>query len=259
VKVAILLVPLLSLWVLLASGRRLLASGATGWRPVVRAWAIRGFGLSAAIVAAGLLMWAYQQQFSVGGSRESRSSMDYAQTAIDRNLDRSDVPDEHGQLTRLGALRYWWRHQSISDLPGALIGHGVGSVRRSSLTPGKLLQGIRFEPARSSAAVLLWETGLLGLLAWVCSGVCWLVAAWRLLQRQPSAQQSVALHSGAAIITLTLLSLVYGADWFEAPHLAVACLLGVGMVWGVERDLAEHALQRPRPAKLESPTFGAVA
>ena len=28
----------------------------------------------------------------------------------------------------------------------------------------------------------------------------------------------------------------YGADLFEAPHLAVAYLLGVAMVWGVHRQ-----------------------
>lgn len=259
VKVAIVLLPLLALWVLWASGVDLQTAESSAWNLAVRRWTLRILGMGSALFVAGLLMWAHQQQFTVGGSRESRSSLDYAQTALERNLDQRDFPDEHGQLTRLGALQYWWRHQSMSDLPGALIGHGVGSVRRSSLSPGKLLQGLRFEPARSSAAVLLWETGLLGLLAWVGSSVCWLVVARRLGQQPTSAHQTVALQSGAAIITLTLLSLVYGADWFEAPHLAVAYLLGVGMVWGVHRDRTQQPAQQLHFSTRDPVVVGAAA
>jgi hypothetical protein len=259
VKVAIVLLPLLALWVLWAPGVDMQTAQWSAWNRGLGRWTRRILGLGGAIVVAGLLMWAHQQQFTVGGSRESSSSLDYAQMAMERNLDQRDVPDEHGQLTRLGALQYWWRHQSMSDLPGALIGHGVGSVRRSSLSPGKLLQGLRFEPARSSAAVLLWETGLLGLLAWVGSSVCWLLVARRMGRTRTDAQQSVALRSGAAIITLTLLSLVYGADWFEAPHLAVAYLLGVGMVWGVHRDRAHHPTQPLRLSTGDAVVVGAAA
>jgi hypothetical protein len=259
VKVAIVLLPILALGVLWAPGVDLRTAQWSAWNRGVRRWTRRMFGVVGAVFVAGLLMWAHQQQFTVGGSRESSSSLDYARMALERNLDQGDAPDEHGQLTRLGALQYWWRHQSLSDLPGALIGHGVGSVRRSSLSPGKLLQGLRFEPARSSAAVLLWETGLLGLLAWVGSSACWLVLARRLCQRRTSAQQTVALQSGAAIIMLTLVSLVYGADWFEAPHLAVAYLLGVGMVWGVHRERAQQSDQPVHLSTGDAVAAGAAA
>ena len=236
VKVAVLLLPVLAIAVLAGTDQPLTVMQQRHTRPMRGGGVGRGLGILAALGVAALLMWAHQHQFSAQGSHESRSTLDYLQTTLDRNLDMQATPDEHGQLSRLGALQYWWRRQSLSDVPGFLIGHGVGSVRRSHVSPGKLVQGLRFEPARSSMAVLLWETGLLGLLAWVGAFACWIGAAFALRRQSDCAAQRVSLRSAMVIMALAVFSLPYGADWFEAPHLAVATLLGVGIVWGAHRD-----------------------
>ncbi len=234
VKVAVLLLPLLGVVAIISpSPGEMKASPAMAdrsrrWLRAVP-WTVVILGLS------GLLMWAHQQQFTLAASRESQSPAQYLQTTLSRNLDTRSWADEHGQLTRLGAIQYWWERQSVSDVPGWLVGHGVGAVRRSALAPSPLLQGLRFEPGRSAAVILLWETGVLGLAAWVGASVGLLVLALRLLRREPSARESVFLRAAAAAILITLLSLPYGADWFEAPHLAVMHLLGVSWVCAVYR------------------------
>jgi hypothetical protein len=228
VKLAVLLLPMLAAVVLYEPSRHVKSMAMD--RPLR---AMGGIGVLCISLA---LMWAHQQQFSVRGSADAQSSVRYAQTVVERNLDTQWVADEHGQLTRLGALQYWWTRQSVSDIPGWMIGHGIGAVRRSNLSPGSVVRGLRIEPGRSSAVILLWETGVLGLVAWVGFSLAWMLSAVRLMAAPSGAHESVCLKAAFTIIGVTLLSLPYGADLFEAPHLAVAYLLGVGIVWGVHRQ-----------------------
>lgn len=260
VKVAVLLLPLMALAVWWSPGvgdssvKPLVGNGVGSWagrgvdsrggsalsregRPRPGRQALVGaLGLLTALVLSLALMWAHRLQFTAQGSADATSSLHYAQTVFDRNLNAQAVADEHGQLTRLGALQYWWKRQSISDVPGWLIGHGIGAVRRSQLAPGALVRGLRLDPGRSSAAILLWETGVLGLLAWGGFTLAWMAAALEMMRSASSRHERVCLRAAAVVMGVTLLSLPYGADLFEAPHLAVAYLLGVAMVWGVHRQ-----------------------
>lgn len=244
VKVAVLLLPLLAVVVLYEPTT---AVRQAAWNFPMRA--LGGLGVLCASLA---LMWAHQQQFSASGSADSNSSLRYAQTVMERNLDTQSVADEHGQLTRLGALQYWWKRQSVSDMPGWTMGHGIGAVRRSNLAPGSVVRGLRIEPGRSSAVILLWETGVLGLLSWVGFSLAWMVAAARMMSAPRSPHEAVCLKAAFMIIGVTLLSLPYGADLFEAPHLAVAYLLGVGMVWGVHHQRCQGT-QSLQPTRMSAP------
>lgn len=237
VKVAVLLLPLLALLVLLSPSPAeavVRPSAPHPWPVVPR---LLSFGLVLALSA--VLLWAHQQQFTASGSWEAQSVAQYIETTLGRNLDARTWADEHGQLTRLGAVLYWWSQQSVSDVPGWLIGHGIGAVRHSALAPSPFLQGLRFEPGRSSAVVLLWETGVMGLTAWLLSNLSFLLLAHRLLRGEQAVQEAVFLRAGAAAIVITLISLPYGADGFEAPHLAVMHLLGVGWIGAAYRRRAQ--------------------
>ena len=245
VKVAVLLLPLLAGVVLFDPSRHA--------RPALLDRPMRALGGVLVLCTSLALMWAHQQQFSAAGSADSYSSMHYVQTVMERNLDMQPVADEHGQLTRLGAVQYWWKRQSISDIPGWTMGHGIGAVRRSNLAPGSVIRGLRIEPGRSSAVILLWETGVLGLLAWVGFSVAWMVAAARMMSNPSTPHEAVCLKAAFTIIGVTLLSLPYGADLFEAPHLAVAYLIGVGMVWGIHHQRRMGSPQ-PQPAWLPRST-----
>ncbi len=253
VKVAVLLLPLLGLIALLAPSP---AEAAAAPRMTARfgRW-LKVLFLAMTVFMSALLLWAHQQQFTTSGSLESKSPARYLETTLGRNLDARTWADEHGQLTRLGAVQYWWSRQSVSDIPGWLIGHGVGAVRRSALAPSEFLQGLRFEPGRSTAVILLWETGVVGLGSWLLSSLSFLVVGIRLLRLEQAAEAAVFLRAGVAAIAITLLSLPYGADWFEAPHLAVMHLLGIGWICSAYRRRAlDHAAPYPRAMAAEGLT-----
>ena len=237
VKIALLLVPLLA---------------------VVAAWPLPGdmssrngqgriSGPALAIVAAGVafsaaLLVVHQLQFASARSGEGRSLERYIGTMMERNLDDALTADEHGQLTRMGALRWWWTRQSASDVPGWLIGHGIGSSRRTQTSVGDVTRAQRFDVARSTASVMLWETGVLGLGSWVVALAAMAGAAWRLRREPPVQDWAWLLQGAAAILLLSLLSLPYGADLLSAPHLSVAVMLGIGIALGAQRLVASaHA------------------
>lgn len=222
VKIAALVLPLLAVLILAlpGGGNRL----RLGWMPV------------AALAFSALLAWSYQVQFTSARSEEGHSALRYAQTTLARNLDTTVQADGYGQLTRLGALLHWWQRQSAVNIPGWLIGHGIGSVRNLKWAEGESARHDRFSAARSSAAILLWESGVLGLLGWCGATAAWMVAAWQLARKRGHEGQSWLLSAAFCMMALTLLSLPYGADLFEAPHLPTAYLLAVGVVLAAARE-----------------------
>lgn len=253
VKIAVVLLPLLALISVASNppGEAALAPRPASRR---RPW-MQALFLACVVALSALLLLAHQQQFTASGSAASRSPLDYLETTIDRNLDARAWADSHGQLTRLGAIQYWWSRQSGSDIPGWLIGHGVGAVRRSALAPSDLLQGLRFEPGRSTAVILLWETGILGLAAWLLSSLAFLRVGTLLLKAEQDGREAVFLRAAVAAIAITLLSLPYGADWFEAPHLATMHLLGIGWICGAcRRHRLPEAAPCPAPVGAHGPT-----
>lgn len=241
VKIALLAAPLMAMMVAVArhdtpqahraaQGAR--APASPHWRSL--ALALAGVGISA------LLLLAHQQQFSSRRSAEGQSMERYVGTMVQRNLDDRSQADPHGQLTRLGALRFWWQRQQAQDVPGWLVGHGIGSARRSHLFVGAMARPWRMEIGRSTAAILLWETGVLGLLAWTGGIAASALAAWRMAQRRVVSPESATpawmLQACSALLVIALLSLPYGADWFESPHLSTAVMLALGLILGAARS-----------------------
>jgi len=155
------------------------------------------------------------------------------------------MADTYGQLTRLGALSYWWRRQHVEEVPGWLIGHGMGASRRGNLVVGEIARRQPFQVDRTGAAIVLWEVGVLGLAAWLAGMAGMTALAWRLArspQLGPEAQGLRWLLQGAAsMLLLVMLSLPYGADFIEAPQLQTAGLLMMGVVLAAARGLISGA------------------
>lgn len=230
VKVALVLLPVLGVAAAWPSGIHK-PDSAPGWRGAALL-TLAAIGLSVA------LLLAHQAQFGSARSGSSQTVEGYVAMIVERNVDDTVMADPHGQLTRVGALKWWWQRQQAADVPGWLIGHGPGASRRSMTAVGELARGSRVDLARSSASVLLWETGVVGLLGWAVGLGAMSVAAWQ-MRRVPALQpHGWLLQAAAALGLLGLLSLPYGADFFAAPHLPVALMVGMGIVLGARRELA---------------------
>lgn len=240
-KVALVLLPLLALLAAApVAGRP--AAGWGAWRAAV------GLTVAGGLLSSALLL-ALQAQFTSSREAQGRSVVQYLDTVTARNLDDAVLADPHGQLTRLGALRWWWQRQSLSDVPGWLVGHGLGASRRSLTTVGEVARAQRFDVARSSATILLWETGVLGLSSLTLGLAAIAACAWRWRRHPALRDQAWLLQAAAAIVLLGLLSLPYGADLHAAPQWPVALLMGVGVTAAAHRALSGRI-----PATQEDPT-----
>lgn len=230
VKVALVILPVLGImaaWPAQHQGRR----AAPRW-PGAALLTLGAIGLSA------FLLLAHQAQFGSTRAGAAQTLEGYVSTTVERNVDDTVMADPHGQLTRVGALKAWWQRQQAADVPGWLVGHGPGASRRSMTSTGELARGSRIDLARSSAAVLLWETGVVGLLGWTVGLASMAVAAWQMRSSPVLQPHGWLLQAAAALAGLGLLSLPYGADFFAAPHLPAALMVGLGIVLGARRELA---------------------
>ncbi len=85
------------------------------------------------------------------------------------------------RLNRTSAITFWWDQNGWRDIIGTLIGHGLGSSYSNviNIVPGhKGEEFFGFGIDLTGASMLLWETGLIGLLLF--HGI--LLSAWRSAQ-----------------------------------------------------------------------------
>jgi len=192
-----------------------------------------------AAMAAMALVWVYQQQYTSARSLESDSLSAYSQQIWSRSMDDSVRADEWGQLTRLGALRFWWQRQTALDMAGWLIGHGMGATRKSAWMDGDIAKQYSFNLGRTTAAIWLWEVGVLGAISGVMALLIFAILGWYLGQSWAAWEQAIVwrfLLSGASLsLVVVLLSIPYSADLMEAPHLPTWALLMVGVIWAAAR------------------------
>lgn len=82
-----------------------------------------------------------------------------------------------GELSRFGAVKFWWERHGVDNLEETLLGHGVGYTRVADTdadfrqTVRAIVGGIPVDIdlnkkiGYSAVAALLWETGVVGLLS----------------------------------------------------------------------------------------------
>lgn len=215
VKFAIVLIPVV---VALIYGRELLS------RPL-RSLAM----LSIAVFASLAIGYAYLSQYasSLGVSRHSIER--YVETAVRRNAD-SDIFDPFTrEMGRIAALKFWWKEQSLDDPLHLAIGNGIGASRLG-LVQGEVAKRYIFVIERSSVAILLWEAGILGLLAVIAALSAAIVAAFRLARRASAAAESAILQTMGVGLAVVLLSLPYGPDFIRVPQFQLFAILMLARV-----------------------------
>lgn len=133
-------------------------------------------------------------------------------------------------LNRFSVLQFWWQQQGWSDPVAFIFGHGLGSAFSApSVVPGHIamrwpLYGIDL----TTAASLLWDTGLIGLSLFLLT----LGSAWRacsVLQRDSRDGRVIADATAIqAAIALFGVFVFYNNTLVNHPsmEIIVACVLG---------------------------------
>ncbi len=116
-----------------------------------------------------------------------------------------------GQLSRGGAVKYWIQKHGVSDIPGTLIGHGVGTARIAEGVTGA--EGETVDPSlkigRLSALAVLWDFGVLGLIFALGMYLSTFIAAGRLARHFSYDPWRAGLMRGMqAAVAITMVSFV---------------------------------------------------
>jgi hypothetical protein len=189
------------------------------------AFCISMIALSATIVLA------YQTLYWQKAAGPVLKPSEHVQRALEVNMDPDYLDPRTGEVGRFAMLALWAR-DSRSGITEKLIGHGFGAARISFVGVGAVAKRYYpFQVGRSTAASMLWEIGLLGLLAFTAVLVTAVTAARRLL-RHPDLP---VFHRGileASIVSIVLLYLMvfYNSDVLYLPAIGFLLMLFLGQI-----------------------------
>jgi hypothetical protein len=212
-------------------------------RPMFALSALAGLALAMAA------MFAFYQQtyFANRASVYTVDASDYLRYMFQTDTKLDVVNRETGEVARLAAPLLWWKEGWRDGPTVRLFGYGMRESRHSALLgSGKAARRHAFVLTTSAVSVLLWDTGLLGLLCF-----CTLLVMLGLRSRTLSKRQDIpAFHRcaleatlGASLVLLVTLMYNDAAVDHHTIQPLLACLVGYVMYW--ERQIASAA---PAPA-----------
>jgi hypothetical protein len=197
--------------------------------------ALLGIGIIALLFATVFLV--YDKEYSESEANSQKSIGEKVEE-IFKYSQASDAYLGHGGVGRATALAIWWRGNDWSD-PTMYIGNGMGSSAISQQygeLGGKI--GERYFPLEidtSAAAVLLWETGIFGLISFTSILILAAARARRLAGNDSIPEWNGAvLDATPAILTMYLITLPYHKNAIggsEAGQLLLLFFLGHVGYW----------------------------
>lgn len=185
----------------------------------------------------GILL-AYKLQYSTSQHASSETLSEYFDSMFSSSVDAGFVNRRTREIGRVAAIRFWWQQHGTDNAARFLVGHGMGSTRVGNLVVGEAAKGWPFNIARSSLAILLWETGVLGTLAML---IALLAAAWRAHRLAGHAQiatlDRTLAAASAAVCVAVLAGLIYNTDLFYSHQTQLLLLLALGFQVRLDRAL----------------------
>lgn len=191
-------------------------------RPVAAFGGVLATGLLAALV-----LFSYQAQFS--NDTIDRANGGYFEHIFAASTDSRFINHKTGEIGRVAAISFWAEQQSGGV--DSLIGQGMGSSRKGNMVVGTAAKRWVFNIARSSLAILLWETGLLGTTVFILMITAAYFRAHKVASdpRTLTEDKPVLLACGAGLVLL-LLELPYNTDIFYSPQIQIILMLILGQV-----------------------------
>lgn len=185
--------------------------------------------LSLGVVASVAVVAVYQMQFTPTATKAGRSLDAYVTDAIEKNTQVDYVDPLTFQMGRIGALTFWWKEQRADEPLQILIGNGIGASRMG-MFKGEVARRYGFDIERSTAAIMLWEAGLIGLI--VLGGGLFAGArrAFRLARQSQIPEDAAVLQALGVGLTIVLLTLPYGPDFIRVPQFQLFSILMLARV-----------------------------
>lgn len=199
--------------------------------------------LTAALFASLAVVYVYQSQFTTTATKAGRSLDAYVLDIIEKNSQVDYVDPITYQMGRVGALTFWWKEQRAYDPLPLILGSGIGASRLGQVK-GEAAKRYNFDIERSSAAILLWDSGLLGLLTLVGALIAGTLVAFRLSRQSADASDAATLQAIGVGLTIVVLTFPYGPDFIRVPQFqlfVILMLARVALAARAQTPLMAHA------------------
>lgn len=169
-------------------------------------------------------------------------------------FDPYEVHYETGEVGRFASLHIWYRDPTI-DVVHRMIGYGPGAVAVSQ-TLGRGMIAKRYRPlaiGSTSLAVLLWDAGILGALAFGGLFVFAIWSGWRYVARgEGTPRQRAMVDTCVAMLVLLFTTLIYNRALLDESSAQLLFLFCVGCIvhqcrFGREVNLPAAQDKQPSP------------
>ncbi|MFO1205508.1 MAG: hypothetical protein U1E63_07250 [Burkholderiales bacterium] len=179
---------------------------------------------TAVVIVVGAIFSLYRDESK---ATQGLSTTEHLERSFKYILDPNNIR-ENGEVGRFAALYLWYR-DGRSTPQTVLVGYGPGASQNS--TTGKGVVAARYAPLginSTTAAGMLWDIGVLGLMAYLAILVVSFFEALKLapLQQIPPFHRS-ALEASAVMMALTGVMVPYDSDILIVPQFQVLFLLAL--------------------------------
>lgn len=151
---------------------------------------------------------------------------------IEFQADTEAIDSRKRNLPRGAQLGFWWgENVARGDFQHTLFGYGMGATRSANVGAGKLTKRYFYSLEQTSSSILLWETGIFGLLLVIILLLSASWKAWRLAQNNLIQDQHRALFKAISIsLILAMLTLFYSAFAMRVPGIQLLIIFMLGHV-----------------------------
>lgn len=209
------------------------------------------YGCAAMVLVSGIYL-AYKALYWGNGIDRARTVAEKLEVGGGYFFDTHNIDYRTGEVSRFASLALW-AGDAQATIPRRLIGYGPGASKSSSTLGGGSL-ALRFEPLhidQTALAVLLWDEGIVGTLAFAAIVVLGLQRGWRFVRAgQGSAAQLAAIETAVAMMVLYCSMLVYNRTLMDEPTTQLLFMFLLGCIVQAERFGPQGQAGGPTPPSL---------
>lgn len=187
-----------------------------------------GLGVTLASI---VLLYVYAAGYAADEARDEVSFSRY----MDYTFSAESKIDFYNPLTkevsRMGALNRWSQYHAEQFSLDYLVGAGAGSSRESdTLGSGNLTKKYDFTLSTSTASVLLWESGVLGLIFFTLFFLTIAYKGFRCIRGKASAELFAIVRVSSLFVLIMVPLFIYNRDAVDSQSIQIIIALCAGVI-----------------------------